>query len=303
MELHQIRYFLALAATLNFTRAAEQCNVTQPALTRAIQKLEHELGGDLVYRERHLTQLTDLGKAVHPMLEKTMAAAEATRVQAKEFAQKKIAPLRLGLSPTISASIMIESLLDLARLIPGLEVEILELSASQMAEALLNGEVHACVADTIEPQNERIDYLPLFDESFVTIVPRSHPFAALAAVPVALVQDAIWLEQVGCDVNDQFRRACFSPGSGPKVRHRGQQGSHLQHMAAAGLGVMLSAERTPRLPSLVARPIEGNPVRRKVQLLVMAGRRHSSVLMVFINIVRIRDWPMTFDRARLTHAS
>jgi DNA-binding transcriptional LysR family regulator len=62
MELHQVRYFLAVASTLNFTRAAEQCNVTQPALTKGVQKLEQELGGQLIYRERQLTQLTDLGK-------------------------------------------------------------------------------------------------------------------------------------------------------------------------------------------------------------------------------------------------
>jgi len=61
MELFQVRYFLALAKTLNFMRAAETCNVSQPALTRAIQKLEEELGGPLIYRERSLTQLTERG--------------------------------------------------------------------------------------------------------------------------------------------------------------------------------------------------------------------------------------------------
>ena len=75
MELHEARYFLALAKSLNFTRAAEQCRVTQPALTKAVQKLEQELDGALIFRERHLTQLTDLGKLVLPMVERTLAAA------------------------------------------------------------------------------------------------------------------------------------------------------------------------------------------------------------------------------------
>jgi LysR family transcriptional regulator, hydrogen peroxide-inducible genes activator len=69
MEMHQIRCFLAVCATLNFTRAAEQCNITQPALTRAMQKLEAELGGLLFLRERHLTHLTDLGRLMQPQLE------------------------------------------------------------------------------------------------------------------------------------------------------------------------------------------------------------------------------------------
>ena len=78
MEIHQIRYFLAVADTLNFTKAAERCHVTQPALTRAIQKLEEELGGPLLRRERSLTHLTDLGRMMVPHLERVLADDLAT---------------------------------------------------------------------------------------------------------------------------------------------------------------------------------------------------------------------------------
>src|SRR5579864_2502893 len=105
MELHQVRYFLALASTLNFTRAAEQCNVTQPALTKGVQKLEQELGGQLIYRERQLTQLTDLGKEVLPLLERTRFSAEMVRRRALEFQRKEIAPLKIGLAPSVSATL------------------------------------------------------------------------------------------------------------------------------------------------------------------------------------------------------
>jgi LysR family transcriptional regulator, hydrogen peroxide-inducible genes activator len=67
MEMYQIRYFLAVAESLNFTRAAERCNVTQSALTRAIQKLEEELGGLLLWRVRNLTHLSDLGRLMKPL--------------------------------------------------------------------------------------------------------------------------------------------------------------------------------------------------------------------------------------------
>ncbi len=85
MELHQVRYFLAVANTLNFTRAAEMCNVTQPALTKGVQKLELEFGAQLIYRERQLTHLTELGKAVLPMLEQTLASTEAVRHRASMY--------------------------------------------------------------------------------------------------------------------------------------------------------------------------------------------------------------------------
>jgi DNA-binding transcriptional LysR family regulator len=78
MEFHQVRYFLALASTLNFTRAAELRNVTQPALAKGVQKLEQELGGELIYREPQLTQLTDHGKQVLPMFERAYVCRDGT---------------------------------------------------------------------------------------------------------------------------------------------------------------------------------------------------------------------------------
>ena len=75
MEMHQVRYFLAVTEELNFSRAAEKCNVSQPALSRAILQLEGELGGPLFHRERHLTRLTELNEMVRPHLETLCEAA------------------------------------------------------------------------------------------------------------------------------------------------------------------------------------------------------------------------------------
>ncbi len=97
MEMHQVRYFLALCETLNFTRAAEICNVAQPSLTRAIKKLEDELGGELFRRERNQTHMTDLGRLMKPHLEQVYGSSEAARVEAKEFRKLEKAPLKLGI--------------------------------------------------------------------------------------------------------------------------------------------------------------------------------------------------------------
>src|SRR3954462_8251494 len=115
MELHQVRYFLAVASTLNFTRAAKQCNVTQPALTKGVQKLEQELGGQLIYRERQLTQLTDLGKEVLPMLERTLASAEGVRRRAQEVRGKGGGALKIWLGPFILASFLFEPIAEIAK--------------------------------------------------------------------------------------------------------------------------------------------------------------------------------------------
>src|SRR5260370_27395513 len=106
MELFQVRYFLALSKMLNFTRAAEACNVSQPALTRAMQRLEEELGGPLLYRERSLTQLTELGRAMLPHLETAYGAAEAATKHAAAFERRGFLPPRLGLGMTVFSHVL-----------------------------------------------------------------------------------------------------------------------------------------------------------------------------------------------------
>src|SRR5262249_1670981 len=101
MELYQIRYFVALCETLNFARAAERCNVSQPSLTRAVQKLEQELGGSLIHRERRLTHLTELGELVRPMLKEVLSHTERTKTAANWHLSGRKAVLQLGIMPSI----------------------------------------------------------------------------------------------------------------------------------------------------------------------------------------------------------
>ena len=89
MEMHQIRYFLAVARTGNFTRAAEQCNVTQPSLTRAIQQLEQEFGGDLFRRERPHAQLTELGQRLLPPLQQCYDSASSASSLASQLKKRR----------------------------------------------------------------------------------------------------------------------------------------------------------------------------------------------------------------------
>lgn len=91
MEMHQIRYFLALCEELNFTRAAKRCGVAQPSLTNAIKRLEFQLGGALFHRDHVNTRLTDLGIFVRPELARIdRSAAEAKRKAGKFLAARSV---------------------------------------------------------------------------------------------------------------------------------------------------------------------------------------------------------------------
>src|SRR5215510_12618596 len=107
MEMHQVRYFLAAATELNFTKAAEKCNVSQPSLTRAIKQLEGELGGDLFRRERPHAQLTELGERMFPLLKQCYDSALGARSLASSLKSREIGILRLGLSRTIDLDLIV----------------------------------------------------------------------------------------------------------------------------------------------------------------------------------------------------
>jgi DNA-binding transcriptional LysR family regulator len=290
MELHQVRYFVAVSRLLNFTRAAEQCNVTQPALTKAIQKLELELGGELIHRERQLTQLTDLGKLVLPTLERLVAAADSARSIAREYQRKDSAPLKIGLTPCVSSNLLVAPLAEVARHVPGIQVEIVEEPLHRLQELLFDGDISAALAADANGLPERIDHWDLFEDHFLVLAAKDNPLADMQSVPMSALAEVTWLERTGCDLTRKFWDLIFTDGRSPKISHRSKHESHLQNMVEAGLGIMVASAHTPRLPSLVACPIRDDPMRWTVNLLVIAGRRYTPALDAFIKIARLRDW-------------
>src|SRR3954451_16453385 len=126
MDVHHIRYFLAVCDTLNFTRAAEACNVTQPALSRAIQQLEEEVGGLLFRRERNLTSLTDLGQLMRPRLEEVIKELSHVRREAKQFLTLESAQLTAGIMCTVGPTRFTGLLADFRMRYPGITLRLIE---------------------------------------------------------------------------------------------------------------------------------------------------------------------------------
>src|SRR5918996_1264621 len=119
MEMQQVRYFLALSQCLNFTRAAEMANVSQPSLTRAIQQLEAELGGPLFHRERQRTHLSELGLMMLPYLRQIQEQTEAARAKAKAVRRLEQTRVNIGAMCTISPAIFSELMMEFRERHPG----------------------------------------------------------------------------------------------------------------------------------------------------------------------------------------
>ena len=152
MEMHQVRYFLATVSELNFTKAADRCNVTQPSLTRAIKQLEDELGGDLFRRERPQAQLTELGQRMYPLLKQCYESALGARSLASAIKSGEVGTLRLGVSRTINLELLTPCLLELKRLFERLELKLLRGTPGEIVQLLKKGEAELAVAADIDEE-------------------------------------------------------------------------------------------------------------------------------------------------------
>jgi LysR family hydrogen peroxide-inducible transcriptional activator len=255
MEMHQIRYFLAVCETLNFTRAAEHCNVTQPALTRAIQKLEDELGGLLFRRERHLTHLTDLGRLMRPQLEQIWQQTEAVKTTAKSFLKLEDAALNLGLMCTIGPLRGIGFLNDFQRTHPGIDVTLLEGVPGKLGELLHEGSLDVAVMAQSGPFDERFDVHPLYREHFVIAFPPGHRFEAQNAIRFKDIQDETYLRRISCEYRDHLAEIGRSLGVSYRIAYRSEREDWIQTMVMAGMGICFMPEYSAVVPGLQSRRV------------------------------------------------
>src|SRR5215831_18163295 len=146
MEMHQVRYFLATVSDLNFTKAAEKSNVTQPSLTRAIKQLEDELGGDLFRRERPQAQLTELGQRMLPLLRQCYESAMGAHSLALAIKNGAVGALRLALSHAIDLKLILPHIIELQRVFDRLELKLLRGTGTEVAELLKAGKAELGIA-------------------------------------------------------------------------------------------------------------------------------------------------------------
>jgi LysR family transcriptional regulator, hydrogen peroxide-inducible genes activator len=291
MEMHQIRYFLAVCETLNFTRAAEQCHVTQPALTRAIQKLEEEFGGLLFRRERHLTHMTDLGRLIRPQLEQIWQQTADAKTTARSFLKLENAPLNLGVMCTIGPLRSIGFVTDFWRANQGVELTLREGVPAALSELLRVGELDLAVMAQPEPFEERFDVHPLYRERFVVAFPPGHRFASQNGVRMADIEGESYLLRINCEYKDCLRSMREERGVGLQHVYRSEREDWIQTMVMAGIGIAFLPEYSVVLPGLQTRPLVEPEVVREVALVTVAGRRFSPAVTTFVRAIRAYQWP------------
>ena len=290
MEMHQIRYFLAVSQTLNFTRAAEECHVAQPSLTRAIKTLEEELGAELFRRERQFTHLTDFGRRMLPLLRQSHDSALAAKDIAASLRKGALAPLTIALGNTVEMSPLAAPLTELARAFAGLELKFSRGSSAEITELLKRGDAELAVTGAMNETWDRLDSWLLFTESFSLVVAADPEFAGRDEIDVSGLAGQSLLKRPYCEMSprmDAILHACEGAGSGA---HEVAADADVNALVQAGLGVAILPARRSDDERLRRVRIAGLDLACPVILHAVAGRPRSMAAATLIKMLRARDW-------------
>ncbi len=290
MEFSQIRYFLAVSELLNFTRAAERCHVSQPALTRAVKKLEEELGGLLFRRERNRTHLTDLGRVMREHLSLVDESSQNAVVAARKLLSLEKAPLNVGVMCTIGPRKTMPFLSKFQLCHPGIELTLHDVTPINMTEGLLSGDLDCALLGLPMPLHERFDSAKLYRERMVAIFPQGHRFQNKNAVPLKDLSGERYLDRLNCEFRATFLNLLKEHDIHVSVPYRSEREDWIQNMVLEGMGICMVPEYSVTLNNLSCRPIIEPDVCRSIEMVTVAGRRRSPAVETFVSEAIAYPW-------------
>jgi DNA-binding transcriptional LysR family regulator len=295
MEMHQVRYFLATVSELNFTKAAERCNVTQPSLTRAIKQLEDELGGDLFRRERPQAQLTELGQRMYPLLKQCYESALGARSLASAIKSGEVGTLKLALSHTINLDLLKAHLTELNRLFNRLEIKLLRGTAGEILELLKKGDAELAIAAEIGEEWDRLDRWPLFSEEFGLILNANHALAARSAIDIEDLRQERWLRRAYCEHVENAAMLVRGHKLAIDQGHELGCEQDLITLIESDFGVAFAPRSMSRPATLKQATVNGVELRRTIYLYGVAGRQRTAVASAVLKMLRAADWSRCAD--------
>ncbi len=290
MELYQIRYFLALAETLNFTRASERSFVSQPALTKAIQRLEETLGGRLFDRTKTSVQLTDLGRAMMPNFRQIYDGSLQAFEQARQLTQDRKDTVRVGVMCTI----------DFQQLLPGfvasqeendtLALEFYENSLGALVEALDRGDVDMGILCSPYEIPKRFIVTPLYPEAYVLAFGDDHRFNDRENIELTELHREHYCYRMDCEFSAYIEKLLYARGIALQVKQKSPREDWIQAFVRANFGVAFMPVSIAKLARLSHVTAIDCPITREVSVVVQAERALSPAQQAVIDSLTAFNW-------------
>lgn len=290
MEMYQIRYFLAVCETLNFTRTSEKCFVSQPSLTKAIQKLEDNLGGRLFNRTKNSVEMTELGKLMQPNLEQIYNAAREAREQAKSFVSGQTGKLRLGVMCSVCMDPITMMLSAFQADHTDIELHFEEGTMEKLCDKIDKGELDTAILASPYEFPARFETVPLYSEEYVIACPPNHPLLAKGNIGLKDLHNAPYVSRENCEYSKYIEDMLEDQKVALDVRQSSEREDWIQTMIRAGMGVAFMPEISCLAAGLPACRIDSPEIVREIQILTLATQEKSRTQRDFIDHATTYDW-------------
>lgn len=274
----QLDYFVALAETLHFGRAAAACNVSQPTLSSQFRLLEDQIGCTLLERGPGSISLTAAGERLLPLARRALENLDEIVTVAQAGQSNLGGLIRLGVSPTFGPYFMPYLLPLLKREFPDLELYIREDRPNLLEEGLASGGLDCILTPDIAP-SDAWTARTLCHESVSLAVPGAHPLAGLDVIPVSLLKgEKLLALSQGFRLHDDVQALARAAGADFRQDYEGTSLDALRQMASIGMGLALFpaayiASEFGKEPDLLLKKVDGLPMRR---IMYLVWRRGSS---------------------------
>ncbi len=288
MEMQQLRYVVAVARTRNFSRAAEQCRVSQPSLSQQIQKLEDELGERLFERMKREARPTSHGDAFLLRAVRILEEVDAAKREATDARDLLRGTVTVGVLPTIAPYLLSSAMSEFARKFPGMEIIVQEDTTARLLKLAHAYEIDFALA-SLPIDDERLEVRELFAEELLLALPQGHPLTRKRAVAIGdLENERLIVMRDGHCLGDQVLGFCEHRGLQPKISFRSAQLETIQALVASGLGLSLipaMAARNDREDSPVYRSLQPQKPQRKIVALWPKQRPPSRGAGEFLKLI------------------
>jgi LysR family hydrogen peroxide-inducible transcriptional activator len=283
MEVHQLRYFCAVARQGTFTRASEVEHVAQPSLSQQILKLEAELGSRLFDRLPRSAKLTVFGKAFLPKAERILRELEQAKTELLEMAGDEKGNVVVGIIPTIAAYLLPKLLTGFAQQHPLINIRVIEDITPTLLERLHQGDIDMVIAALPIPGSE-LSSVELLEERFYAVLPEQHALAGRKALSLAeLNREPFLLLKEGHCFRDSLIAACRQSRVQPAVAFESGQFATIFAMVSAGMGVSaVPAMAVQPQPGCRFIPISGKRSTRTVGIVTLRHHYQTRAQRIFM---------------------
>jgi DNA-binding transcriptional LysR family regulator len=300
MELYQLRHFVAILETGSFTKGAERCAVSQPAISASVARLEAEVGAQLIVRQKKQISPTSAGRTLFQTAVDVLRACSAVKIELKNRDRKTT--LRIGVVETMPANLVSSLVKAFRRQREGLRIEILDDGEQNLRTRLSEGRID--VSLTILHPDEKHDDTSrsraLFTERYVLLVPNGHPLASNSVVRLKDISGQAFITRTRCETFSETTKLFGSLGVRPVVVYRTDQDARALELIGSGIGIALmpssyaSDDTTPL-------PVEDFPLKRTIGLKWGIANQKEE-LAEFLKFAASHAWPKSSYKSTPRHS-